>query len=166
VIAVRGVDELGGDPDSIADLSNAPLHHRGHIQGLTDLADVRRLSLERERRRAGGNPKPRHLTEGVRELLRHAVAEVLLVRVRTHVQEREHRDRCYTVGDCVRRARGGLRGTSRRGAAHALGGRGHVWIGRRPELIAQAGLMHVSDPQRAGPVAGRVQRHHQAHYRS
>ncbi len=104
VIAIGGVDELGGDADLIASLAHAPLQNRLHVQLLGDCADVLVLALEGKGRSARGDAQARHLGEEIEELLGETVGEVFLLLVRAEVHQREHRDR-----------RAGLRRLRRRG---------------------------------------------------
>ena len=69
VKAVRDLDELGGDPDTIPRLPHAALEECAHAQLLADVAQVLLLALERERGRAPRHLELRNLRQNVEELL-------------------------------------------------------------------------------------------------
>ena len=93
VIPIRHIDELRGDPQLCPCLTHAALEHRAHREFVPDDAQILTLPLERERGRPTRHSQPRQLSEGVDDLFRNAVAEVLDLRVGAHVGEREHGDR-------------------------------------------------------------------------
>jgi hypothetical protein len=92
VTPVRHVDQLHRDTDSVARLPNAALEHLAHVEQPPHFADVARRILELK---AGC---PRHhfhaadLGEPVDELFRQAVAEILILHVGTHVDDRQYGD--------------------------------------------------------------------------
>jgi len=103
--SVRDVDELGHDEQPVAVPANAAFQHGSHVQRLADLPDVAGLSLEREGGRAGHDAQIADPGERSDQLLGQAIAEVLLLGVRTQVHEGEHRDtpgRCHpSERECV-----------------------------------------------------------------
>ncbi len=99
--AVGGRDQLRRDTDPVARPPHAALEDVGHSQDFGDLADIRVLSLEGERRRARDDFQPRHLDQRVDDLLAQPVAEVLVVGIAAHVGEGKHGDRSL-VGRQVR----------------------------------------------------------------
>ena len=93
VISVAHVHELRGHANAAAGSPDAALEHGADVERAPDLAHVHVLALEREGRRARDDPQVLHVRERVDEFLRHAVAEVLLIVGRAHVDKRQHRDR-------------------------------------------------------------------------
>ena len=62
------------------------------IELLADLSEFDVLSPEEERRGATGDLQAGHVGQRIDDLLGQAVAEILVVLVRAHVGERQHRD--------------------------------------------------------------------------
>ncbi len=85
-------DQLRGHADAIARAPHAPFENIGHAQRLGDPADVGVLPLEGERGSARDYFQPGNLCQGVDDLLRQAVAEVLLLLVAAHIGEGQYRD--------------------------------------------------------------------------
>ena len=137
VIAVRDAHELGGDAEAGPGAADAPFQHRSHPELGADSAHVLVLPFEGESRGARGDAERLDLRQRVDDLLRDAVAEVLVLRVGAHVPEREHRDRG------ARRVR---RGRSRGGGAGAARRR----AGRLPLLgpFGRARLFEHSEDER------------------
>ncbi len=92
VVAVGHANQLGGDPQPAARLAHAALENRGDLELPADLADVLALALEREGRGAGCDPERLDLGQGVDDVFRDTVAEILVLRVIAHIDERQHRD--------------------------------------------------------------------------
>ena len=92
MIAICDVHQLGRDPKPVAHLAHAALEHRRDLQLAPDVSHILALPLEGERRRARGNPERLHLVQRIDDLLGHPVREILVVGIRTHVREREHRN--------------------------------------------------------------------------
>ena len=107
VVSVRGVDQLGGEPQRVAFAPDAPLQHGGDGELLSDLADAEVLVLVGERRSARDDPEPVDVGERVDHFLGDSVRKVLVVLRRAHVHERKDRDRR------ARRRRAGGRGPAR-----------------------------------------------------
>ena len=93
LVAVGRVRQPRADPHPLPGGADASLEEGPHAQALADRAHVVRLALELERRGPRHDPQGRDLGEGVDQLLRHAVAEVLLVLLRAHVHEGQDRHR-------------------------------------------------------------------------
>ena len=93
LIAIGCVDQLHGDPEAIAGAPDAAVEHAGDAEGLRDSADIDRLALERECRRACSHLQRVNLRQRVQQLFGKAVAEVLVIDVRAHVGERQDRER-------------------------------------------------------------------------
>ena len=67
---------------------------KNHVQiDLADSADVKRLPLEPKGRRTRHDANTGNGREGIDQLLRHALAEVILVALGAHVPERQHGNR-------------------------------------------------------------------------
>ena len=64
----------------------------GYIQDLRNLCDRHILAFESKRGSARYDPQVVGLRQQVQQLLRHPIGEVLLLRVRTHINERQYRD--------------------------------------------------------------------------
>src|SRR5690242_16783697 len=86
------VDELGGDPQSVARLADAALEHCAHMQLLTHLAEnvLLILSLEGKGGTASRDAQTFHLCESIEQLFGHAVAEVIVRFVRAQIEERQY----------------------------------------------------------------------------
>jgi hypothetical protein len=103
--ALLGVRELNAHAHAIAGSTYGTLQHRVYPELPPYLLHVEIATpLERVRRRARRDLEPGKLAERVRELVGHAVREILLRRVAADVQEREDRD-----GLGARRGRGHCR---------------------------------------------------------
>ena len=79
VRAISYINELGGNPQPVAGLAHAPLDDGAHVQPAADFTDVLILALEGESRGPRHHPQALHLRQGVDDLLRHAIAEELLL---------------------------------------------------------------------------------------
>ena len=88
VIALAGVDELGGYTQAVPGSPNAALHDVGDAQACTDVTHIETLPLEGECGRACRDAKRPDASERVRQLLRDAVGEVLALGLGAHVLER------------------------------------------------------------------------------
>ena len=97
VVAVGHVDQLRADPQAVAGLAHAAFEHGLNVEALADFADVDRRALELERRGPRHHRQALDARQRTDQLLRHAVAEVLLIRVVGEVGEREHGDRRQRV---------------------------------------------------------------------
>ncbi|MBK6452488.1 MAG: hypothetical protein IPF84_08105 [Proteobacteria bacterium] len=74
--------------------AHAAFEQSGHTELLADLANIDVLaSFEREARRAGGDMDARNFRQGVDDFLGHAIAEILVLGIGTHVCERQDRNR-------------------------------------------------------------------------
>src|SRR5262249_22322007 len=95
--------ELCGNPQLVARASHTSFEHGIGANLLPDLPDVLSLAFELKRARPRDYPKPWDPREGIRDLFRDAVAEVVLARTTAHVHERQHHNRLH--GPNVRAAR-------------------------------------------------------------
>ena len=122
VSATLGIDQLRCDAHAIAGFANAALQNETDSKFAANLLDLGRLTFVGERRIPGDHEQPRNLGKIRDEILRHAVAEIFLLGVATHIVEREHGN-----GGLTRNGRGNLarpRILSRRGdvdSEHAHG---------------------------------------------
>jgi len=91
-LAVLGRSQLSRDPQAVARPSHGAFQHPGRAEQRANGANVLRLSLEREHGRARSHAQPFHAGEGGDQLVRDAVAEILVLRLGARVDEREHRD--------------------------------------------------------------------------
>ena len=82
---------MRGNADAVAGLAHAPFEHARNTELAPDRADILPGALVLEGRRAGGDAQVGDSREGTDELLGDALAEVLLVAIGAHVDEREHR---------------------------------------------------------------------------
>ena len=92
------LDQLRGDAHLVAGPAHRAFEDVRNIEPLGDLRDLHVLALVRERRGARDHAQLRDLRQQVQQLLGDPVGEILLVLVRAHVDEREHRDRLVAVG--------------------------------------------------------------------
>src|SRR5688500_11283047 len=131
VVSVRYVHELRSDAELAPHLAYAALEHSRDLELPPNLTDVLVLSLEGERRRPGRHTKRLDLAQCVDDLFGHTVGEVFVLRIGTHVRERQHGDRfccgyhggrqrsrvrrSRQVARCERLAELGGRGGPRRG---------------------------------------------------
>ncbi len=89
---VGDVDELRRDPQPLARLADAALEHGAYPQRLAHPAQVL-LATEAERRGTRDHPQIREPGQRVDDLFGQPVAEVVVLAVGAHVDERQHRDR-------------------------------------------------------------------------
>lgn len=87
-----GVDELHRDPHLRARLADTAFEHMPYVQSTSNRVDPHLLALEGEGGSAERDPEFGDLRQDVEEPLRNSVGEVLLVRRRAHVCEREDCD--------------------------------------------------------------------------
>jgi len=102
VVAVGNADELGGDPQLLPGLPDAPLQDILHVELFADLACIDILPLKRKGRRAGDHPEVSDLGQAVDEFLGEPFAKIVLLRVGAHVLEGKDGDGCFICGrlDC------------------------------------------------------------------
>jgi hypothetical protein len=106
------VDQLRSDADAVAGFAHRAFQNIADAQFATDLLYVDGLALVGKARIAGDDEEPADAGEGGDDFLDHAVGEILLLGVGTHIGERQHRDR-RLIGErqsCCRRRRWALRG--------------------------------------------------------
>ena len=93
VPAIRGRDQLGRDADASTRPPHAAFEHVRDVERLGNPPHVLVFAAECERRRSCDHLEPGRLCQQVDDLFGEAIAEVVLVLVRTHVGERKHGDR-------------------------------------------------------------------------
>ena len=98
VRTVSGVNKLRRHTETATGAAYAALEHERHSECFGDPADVLVLPLERECGRAGNHLEAAHLRQGVDDLFRETVAEVLVVDVSAQIGKRQHGDRRRRVG--------------------------------------------------------------------
>ena len=92
MITARHFNELHSDAQAIVGLADAAFEQRLHVELLSHGADVLALAAKLKGRRACGHAQAIDVRQRVDELVGQTFAEVLLVVIRTHVRERQHRD--------------------------------------------------------------------------
>ena len=92
LIPAGDVDELDRDAEAVLHLADAALEQCGDAELPFGGGDVERAT-ELERRAARSDTQAVHVRQCVDHLLRHALAEILLIVTRAHVRERKNRDR-------------------------------------------------------------------------
>ena len=92
VIAARAFDQLGGDAHALAGLAHAALEHMTDLELPRDLGHVDVFALERKGRIAGDHRKRGDLAQVGGDVFADAVAEILLLGIAAHVDERQHAD--------------------------------------------------------------------------
>jgi hypothetical protein len=93
LIAIPGIDQFDRNPQTVVVLPHASIENGADVQDAADLSGVAGLPLELKRRRARCHPQPRDLRQGVDQLLGNSVAEAFLIPGRTHIAERQDRNR-------------------------------------------------------------------------
>ncbi len=88
-----GFDELRGDAHVIARAPHAAFEHDADAELARDGRDARVLALELERRRARRDLELRQLAQEIEDFFGDAVAEIFVLGVAAHVDERKDRDR-------------------------------------------------------------------------
>ena len=91
VSAGRRVDQLSGDAHPVAGFAHAAFEHVAHAQLARDLLHVNGLALVGEGGVASDDKEPRRARDCRRDLLDHAIDEILLLGIAGHVLERQHR---------------------------------------------------------------------------
>src|SRR5438552_914147 len=95
MITVAHIDELCGHTQLVAYFAHASFQHRPHVQLIADFTkDVLFvLALECKTGCSSRHAQSRHLGQHIDQFLGHPVTQILVVFVRAHVHERQHRDR-------------------------------------------------------------------------
>src|SRR6266851_609172 len=93
MVASGGIYQLGGYPHVVAGLAYAALQHVRHSQLAAYVLHLRRLALVGEGRRARDDKEVREPGESGNKVVGHAIAEIFLVAVATHVCEGQHHNR-------------------------------------------------------------------------
>jgi hypothetical protein len=92
VISAGDVHQLNRDAKTVIGLANAALEQRGNAELLSGGADVHGRASELERRAARSNTEAFYVRQHIDDLLRHALAQIVLVTTRAHVREGKNRD--------------------------------------------------------------------------
>src|SRR5436309_1897698 len=94
MITVTHIDELSGDAQLFPGFANASFQHCIDMQLITDFPKNIRFgfALESETRCPSRHAQPWYLGQRVNWFLGHPVAQILVVFVCAHVDERQHRD--------------------------------------------------------------------------
>jgi len=92
MVSVGNIDELGRDANPFSRLPYAPFQHRADVQFPADFPDVQFLAAKLKGRRAGGDEEALELAQGVDDLFRQSVAEIVVLPIGAHVGEGQHRD--------------------------------------------------------------------------
>src|SRR5512136_393215 len=87
MITCHRVDELGRDTDLLPRTTHTPLQHIAHPQLLAYLLNLHGFPFVCKRGLASDHKEVWALGKGSNDLLRHPVAEELLVRVSAHIHE-------------------------------------------------------------------------------
>ncbi len=90
MVAIGNVDELGGDPDTLAGPAHASVDDGLGSKLTTDLANVAHLLAQRERGGPRDDPKPLDPCERVDQILGEPVREEPVLVVRPDVLEGKH----------------------------------------------------------------------------
>jgi hypothetical protein len=98
VAVLHRVDQLRGDAHPVARFAHAALEDVVHIQLARDHRRAQLAALVGEGRGARGDANVLHLHQHVEQLFGDAVGEVLVLGVRAHVDERQHRNRFGATG--------------------------------------------------------------------
>ena len=91
LVALR-IDQLRDDAHAIAGAAHAPLEDRRSIQLRTDLAQAVLAFLERHDRGPRNHLETADLRQVGNDIFGDAVGEVLVLRIRAQVEERQYRD--------------------------------------------------------------------------
>src|SRR4051812_42808693 len=92
VAAFRSIKKLSGNSKAISALSDATCQDVANTQHTANLADISRLALERETRISSDHKEGSNPRKGGSYLLNNSIREILLLRVATHVRERQDGD--------------------------------------------------------------------------
>src|SRR5271167_2834741 len=95
--AGRAIDELPGDTHAVRLLADAAFEHVTDTQLARRLLDTHGAAFVGETRVPRDDEQPAHARERRYDVLHHAVSEILLLRIATHVLKRQHGDR-WLVG--------------------------------------------------------------------
>src|SRR5215207_7206871 len=97
--AVLRIDQLRSYAQATPRPTHTSLEHRAHAEALGDQARVVLRAFTGEARGARRDTQPLVLREHIDDLLGDAVREVLVVRGRTQIDERQHGDGFGRTGD-------------------------------------------------------------------
>src|ERR1700682_1139265 len=99
-MAVFSLTRLGSDPQMVARLPDAPFDSHIRIETAAHFADIHRHSLELECGRPRYHLQSWNVREQVDDLFADPVTKVVLLRIRTHVHERQHGNGCSARLNC------------------------------------------------------------------
>src|SRR5262245_2687335 len=97
VISVGDFHELNRDAKTVIRLANAALQQRGNPELSSGGADVDAGAAELERSAARSDANAVHVGQGIDDLFRHAVTQIVLVTSRAHVREGEDGNRSQVM---------------------------------------------------------------------
>src|SRR5262249_33902959 len=89
---IRGIDKLASDPYSNSGFSHASFEYITHAKFTASLPNIWRAALIDKARIAGDHKQRFERRQGSDDVLDQSINEVFLLRVPTHVLEREHSD--------------------------------------------------------------------------
>src|SRR5262249_22678740 len=92
MISVRGRGQLCRDAQPVVSFSHAALKNVAHLQLLSNNAQIDMFTLEAEGRASRDDTKFRDLGQRIDDLLRDSVCKVFVLRIRTHVDERQYHE--------------------------------------------------------------------------
>jgi hypothetical protein len=93
VVSGARFDQLSGNPHTLAGFAHRAFEHIAHTQFARYLLHVDGLALVGKARIAGDHEQPGQPGNSGRDFFDHAVSEIFLLRIATHVLERQHRQR-------------------------------------------------------------------------
>ena len=89
---VAGINQLSGDPESIAQPLYAALKNRIDVEPPTDLAGINIGAPEGERRGAGDDEEGLDLCQCIDQFFRESLAKILVLSVSADVVKRQNRN--------------------------------------------------------------------------
>src|SRR5882762_6373089 len=93
--ACNRIDQLPCDADFPRRLPHRPLEDIAHAEPSPDFLDIDRSALEGETRIASDHEQPFEPGKRRNDLLNHPVRKIRLIRITTHILERQHGDRRF-----------------------------------------------------------------------
>jgi hypothetical protein len=93
MVSIRNVNQLGCDAETVSNFPHTPLKNRSHIQLFPDLPHVGVFTFEEKARSSSRYVQLFDLRQHVDDLFCNAVRKELVLRIGTHVDERQHGDR-------------------------------------------------------------------------
>jgi hypothetical protein len=111
----RGIDQLGGDANTIANTPYAAFEQVAHAQIAPNLADIGRLAFVLEARVAGDDKQLGEARQLRDDVVHDAIDQIFLLRMQAHIVEREHGNRGF-----IRKRRRWCRHLLRCGRRHGV----------------------------------------------